>query len=379
MKLAIYTICKNEKKFLDKWIENVSPADYICVLDTGSTDGTWEALQEYAKQYPDKIIVKQKSYDFFRFDVARNDNLEMVPEDTDIYLSTDLDELLTSPNWVDEFKKAWIPGKTQRASYKYIWSHLEDGSAGRVFYYNKAHDKTWKWQYPVHELLRSTVTKSEHYNYNVSINLFDKVTLEHFPDRTKSRGSYLPLLELRAKEDPTDYYGKIYLGNEYVYRGMPEKALVQYDEILNNYADKYNNVEKASCYLFSGECYLKLNKKEEAISSFIKAINTDPTYREGYIALAKVLEDEKLWDMARSVCQEALKKTYRHFTWLERDTSWTYELYDLMSIACFYGGHKLDAIAYAAKALSICPNNERLKSNLDICLSKTQDCELATN
>ena len=83
--------------------------------------------------------------------------------------------------------------------------------------------------------------------------------------------------------------------------------------------------------------------------------------------------------MARSVCQEALKKTYRHFTWLERDTSWTYELYDLMSIACFYGGHKLDAIAYAAKALSICPNNERLKSNLDICLSKTQDCELATN
>ena len=379
MKLAIYTIAKNEKKFVDKWIENVLPADYICVLDTGSTDGTWEILQEYSKQYPEKIIVAQKTYDFFRFDVARNDNLAMVPEDTDIYLSTDLDELLTSPNWVEEFKKVWIPGQTQRACYKYIWSHMEDGSPGRIFYYNKAHDRTWKWTAPVHELLRSTVTNSESYSYNVSVNLFDKVTLEHFPDRTKSRGSYLPLLELREKEDPEDYYGKIYLANEYVYRGHYEKALEKFHLILTEFADRYNSIEKASCYLFSGDCYLKLNKKEEAISSYIQAIRVEPTYREAYIGLMKVLEEMKQWNLARAVGIEALKKTYRHFTWLERDTSWTYELYDSLSIACFYGDHKLESIAYATKALQFCPENERLKNNLKICLEKTKDSEFVTN
>ena len=89
----------------------------------------------------------------------------------------------------------------------------------------------------------------------------------------------------------------------------------------------------------------------------------------------KVLEEMKQWNLARAVGIEALKKTYRHFTWLERDTSWTYELYDVLSIACFYDNHRLEAIAYATKALQFCPENERLKNNLQICLEKTKDSE----
>ena len=45
-KLGIYAICRDEIKFVDQWVENVLPADYIAVLDTGSQDGTWERLQE---------------------------------------------------------------------------------------------------------------------------------------------------------------------------------------------------------------------------------------------------------------------------------------------------------------------------------------------
>ena len=43
-KIAIYAICKNEIKFVDQWIKSMIEADYICVLDTGSTDGTYEKL-----------------------------------------------------------------------------------------------------------------------------------------------------------------------------------------------------------------------------------------------------------------------------------------------------------------------------------------------
>lgn len=45
MKICVYAICKNERKFLDMWIDAVSEADCVCVLDTGSTDGTWKELQ----------------------------------------------------------------------------------------------------------------------------------------------------------------------------------------------------------------------------------------------------------------------------------------------------------------------------------------------
>ena len=43
-KICVYAICKDEMKFIDKWIESMSEADYIVVLDTGSTDGTFEKM-----------------------------------------------------------------------------------------------------------------------------------------------------------------------------------------------------------------------------------------------------------------------------------------------------------------------------------------------
>lgn len=94
-KLCSYSICKNEKKFIDKWFENVSGADYICVLDTGSTDGTWERLQELQAQHPGKVIVKQEIITPWRFDVARNKSMELIPYDAEILISTDFDELFS--------------------------------------------------------------------------------------------------------------------------------------------------------------------------------------------------------------------------------------------------------------------------------------------
>lgn len=43
--VAIYAICKNEEKYVDKWMESMLEADNICVLDTGSTDNTYKLLQ----------------------------------------------------------------------------------------------------------------------------------------------------------------------------------------------------------------------------------------------------------------------------------------------------------------------------------------------
>ena len=39
-KICVYAICKNESKFVKQWLDSMSEADYIVVLDTGSTDNT---------------------------------------------------------------------------------------------------------------------------------------------------------------------------------------------------------------------------------------------------------------------------------------------------------------------------------------------------
>ena len=44
-KIVVYAIAKNESKFVERWYDSVKEADYVCVLDTGSTDNTFEKLK----------------------------------------------------------------------------------------------------------------------------------------------------------------------------------------------------------------------------------------------------------------------------------------------------------------------------------------------
>ena len=104
-KICIYAICKNEKQFVEKWLESMSEADYIAVLDTGSTDGTYELLQDFAnKEYKGRLILDQKVITPWRFDTARNESLKLVTKDTIIYFCTDLDELFDS-SWAQPLKE----------------------------------------------------------------------------------------------------------------------------------------------------------------------------------------------------------------------------------------------------------------------------------
>ena len=379
-KICVYAITKNEEQFVERWYNSMKEADSIVVLDTGSTDNTVAKLRELGATVDVKIINP------WRFDVARNEAMKMVPEDCNILLSTDLDETL-EPGWSKPLREKWIEGVHERADYKYTWSHLEDGSDGRVFRYNKVHSKNWKWRAPVHELLYNVNTGSELYRADQTLDLFNEMHLHHYPDMTKSRGSYLPLLELRAKESPEDWYGLIYLAHEYYYRQHYQKSIDLLKRILTEYREKYSQVEQASCFLFMGDSYSAmaeyeddLSKKEllyqNAIYSYIDAMKIDNTYIESYISLAKVLLKLKDFAAAEFYLKRGIERSYRHYTWLERDTSWSYEPWDLLCLASYYNGNKKDSIIYAAKALSFDPNNERLKNNLSLCLTNTTDIEL---
>ena len=97
MKICVYAIAKNESKFIERWYNSVKEADYVCVLDTGSSDNTFEKLKSL------NIITKQKKYENFRFDKARNDSMELIPDDTDICVCIDLDEVFGDDHMVSHF------------------------------------------------------------------------------------------------------------------------------------------------------------------------------------------------------------------------------------------------------------------------------------
>jgi glycosyltransferase involved in cell wall biosynthesis len=100
---AAYTILKNENHNIARWLYYTACYDYRVLLDTGSTDGSLELLLEFQKSDPN-LIIKQVEYTDFRFDVARKDNLAMIPEHVKWCLSPDLDEYY-SINTVTEMEK----------------------------------------------------------------------------------------------------------------------------------------------------------------------------------------------------------------------------------------------------------------------------------
>ena len=66
MKIAVYTITKNEEQFIKRWADSCVDADYRLVVDTGSTDDTiYEALANGCE-------VTTITINPWRFDDARN-------------------------------------------------------------------------------------------------------------------------------------------------------------------------------------------------------------------------------------------------------------------------------------------------------------------
>jgi hypothetical protein len=85
-KVCVYAICKDEAKFAARWMASMAEADAVYVLDTGSRDGTPELLRALGTWVAEERIAP------WPFDTARNRALQLVPQDADICVCTDLDE-----------------------------------------------------------------------------------------------------------------------------------------------------------------------------------------------------------------------------------------------------------------------------------------------
>lgn len=351
MKVCVYAISKNESKFVNRWLDSMGEADYICVLDTGSTDDTVEKLLSGG------AIVDVKIISPWRFDDARNKSMKLIPSDTDICVCTDLDEVWT-PGWRYALEKAWTPG-TEQATYRYVWNHNEDGSDGVTMIRDKIHaPNIFRWKHPVHEILERTDGKPAW-----STVYMDGAELHHYADESKSRSSYLPLLELAVKEDPNNDRNMHYLGREYMYYGMHDKAIETLKRHLSLPSATWAD-ERCASMRFIGRCEAALGRPEEAMMWFIRACAEAPHTREPWVEAERCAHDLGDWDGVIYFGRKALEITSRVETYICEPSAWGALPWDLISIAYWHNGDKAAALEAAHKALEYEPNNERIKNNL---------------
>ena len=351
VKVCVYAICKNEEKFVKRWYESMKEADAIFVLDTGSTDNTVKLLKEFG------VNVRTSKIEPWRFDVARNKSLDLIPDDYDICVCTDLDEVFEK-GWRKYLEDSWV-GSTSRARYNYNWS-LDDNNRPLVnFYTDKIHQrKNYKWTHPVHEVLTFLGDKE-------NIITIDNIVLNHYSDKSKSRGSYLPLLELSVKEDPNDDRNMHYLGREYMYYGKWNECIDTLIKHLNLKSSTWKD-ERCASMRFIARSYKKLGRVEESRMWYDKAINEAPYLRDSYVERGILEYELDNYKEASKYLNDALNINSHEKTYINEIFSWDNTIYDMLSICMFYLNRIDESLFYIDKAIDMEPNNERLINNKKI-------------
>ena len=358
-KVVVYAICKNEEKFVDRWYNSMKEADEIYVLDTGSTDNTVEELKKR------NVHVAVKEIKPWRFDVARNISLDMVPESADICVCTDLDEVFAE-GWRKKLEDIWTDN-TDRLRYNYNWSFDEYGNPAVNFYIEKIHTrKNYKWTHPVHEVLTYTGNDKEKFITT------DNITVNHYPDNTKSRSSYLNLLELSVEESPNDDRNMHYLGREYMFHRRWNEAIDTLIKHIKLPTATWKD-ERSASMRFIARSYTNLKRYDEAKMWLGKAIEETPYLRDPYVEralLAYTLEDYK---EIEKYCNEALKIETHAKSYINEPFSWDHTIYDLLSISTFYQNRLEESLTYINKALEISPDDNRLQNNKEIIIKTIKE------
>lgn len=344
MKIAVYAISKNEEQFVQRFCDSAKDADLILIADTGSTDKTVElALECGAKIYD--ISIKP-----WRFDKARDAALALIPGDYDVCISLDLDEIL-EPGWREEIERVWTE-QTTRLRYKFDWG------CGISFFYEKIHHRHgYHWHHPVHEYPRPDGRTTEVYAHT------DMLLVSHHPDPTKSRGQYMPLLELAIKEDPYCPRNAFYHARELTFYDRWQEAI----QALNRYlAMPEATWPNERCYAMRllGRSYDEIGNQWEAHKWFRLACAEAPGTREPWVDLAMFCYRRNLWVECYSSSKQALHITDKQAVYTMDPSVWTEKPWDLASLGAWNLGLKDEAVELCKKALEFNPTDSRLIRNL---------------
>ena len=352
-KICVYAICKNEIKFVDRWLTSLfSESDYIVVLDTGSTDGTFEFLQQDSRVYR----VEQKNITPWRFDTARNESMKLIPEDADICVVSDFDQIFR-PGWGEELRRLFEEGYEE--IYGDIIDYNDDNIEIKKFLSKNVHpnDVRWYWERPIHEGL---IFHGENEPHSITSDIF---VIEHHPDYSKSRGNYLNLLEEEYKGNSSDPMCAIYYGCELCFHGREDEGLQVFLK-ANEECDYSSHPEVGyQIQLNIADAYKNREEFELALSYAKAAEKYGIITRRLYMARADIYF--AMGDYVRSIkcINKALAVKYNYRGWVETNDYFEGKCYDQLAFVYWLLHDYVSAIAYCSLALYYKPDDTRLLDN----------------
>ena len=306
MKIAVYTIAKNEEYFSERWSKCSLDADGRFVLDTGSTDNTINILQENG------VNVSRQIINPWRFDEARNLSLDLIPTDFDICISLDMDEILCT-DWRQYLEKDWT-NETTMLRYPFFCKP-------RSAFGFKVHSRnTYKWKYAVHEIL---IPKKHHFE-----SWSNDFTIFHLPK--ENGGSYLKMLEFWNEKEPEELHYIFYIAREYFDLQQYEKSLKYLYEFVNSKLPKDPNEESFAHRMISWCLKYTKSNYNDVIKHLFISVGISPNSKEVWGHIAEEMLSIRNFSNAFSASINAIKIKDQTNSYFIED-HWNEKMYNILN------------------------------------------------
>lgn len=347
-KICLNMIVKDESKVIERCLESVKPLiDYWVIVDTGSSDGTQEIIQEFMKDIPGELHEKP----WVNFSHNRNEALKLAKTKGDYILFIDADDILSYPS---DYKKPQLDKDAYNVTILY------DGITYLRTQLIKS-DLPWHWDGVVHEVLVcNTPTSSE------TLTDVNMVILGG-GDRSTDPEKYLKdakALEAALEKEPQHTRYRFYLAQSYRDAGRLEQALKCYQDRVD--LGGWDQEVFWSLYEIA-KLQENLKASEKTVTkSYLKAFQYRPTRSEPLYRLAEYYRLHEDYLLGYLVAKHGLQ--IPHSDDLLFVESWIYE-YGLLleySICAYWVGQYEESLQACIKLLS----NENLPKHIKECVER---------
>lgn len=306
MKIAVYTIALNEESNVQQWYDSAKDADYLLIADTGSTDKTVRLAKKLGINVV-KISVKP-----WRFDDARNAALALLPDDIDMCISLDMDEVLV-PGWREALEK--LDNDVTQVTYRYTWSWRDPQSRTQpqtIYIANKVHARHgYRWKYLVHEL------PFPDRNENHKIDYAENFEIHHYQEIQRNETRYSPMINDAFEETKDEKRYWIYKIDALLGERKNKEATGFVKEYIKKFDKELTDSELSKAY---HSLFIASNRKSKRYIK--KAHKINPQLRDYVVDIAmyyfvkgKLRSARKYCKIALSITTRTLDYTYQEYVW----------------------------------------------------------------
>jgi hypothetical protein len=338
MKIGVYALAKNEVKHVADWAASCVDADVRVVTDTGSTDGTAEALESAG------VTVARGTVVPWRWDDGHNLSLHHLPADVDVCVRLDLDERI-QPGWREAIERAWVD--VNNLHYRYVWSWHGPGVPGLVFHSDRVHARHgFRWSAATHEGLAC-------WTGDKRVAFCEGLEIHHHRDAGKRHKTDLELLRVAVREAPHDPRPHWYLAREMEWAADPGAAAM-----FSHYLGMPNGQVTERAYAL--RALHRLTGDEKHLHAAAKEAIGEP---DAWQQMAYCHYRRQEWREVYAFSHQAIAASWpgTHAT----DPHAKAKAYDLASVAAWNLGNRPEALQLAREAVARCSSDPRLAANVE--------------